>query len=229
MTQSVQDIQPDTQGRFPAGEDPAKREQILDGAWRVFRKLGFDAASMNDITREAGVSKGTIYVYFRGKEELFAALIDRQRGRFAESMRDVLADSAEVEDGLTRFGMAFTRQMGCSEVIPAMRSVLGVIDRMPGLASRFFMASPINVRTVLQAFIIRQVECGALDIEDTDLAAGQFIDLASGSFFKKRLFGELQSIPEDELVRTVSSAVKVFLAAYGTRRLTGDEAKDNRG
>lgn len=51
-------------GRFAAGEDPAKRRQILDGAKRVFMRMGFDAASMNDVTREAGVSKGTLYVYF---------------------------------------------------------------------------------------------------------------------------------------------------------------------
>ena len=41
--------------------------------------MGFDAASMNDITREAGVSKGTIYVYFANKEELFEALIEEER------------------------------------------------------------------------------------------------------------------------------------------------------
>lgn len=44
-------------GRFAAGEDPAKRQQILAGAKRVFMKMGFDAASMNDVTREAGVPR----------------------------------------------------------------------------------------------------------------------------------------------------------------------------
>ena len=41
--------------------------------------VGFDAASMNDITREAGVSKGTIYVYFENKEDLFSAMIEQER------------------------------------------------------------------------------------------------------------------------------------------------------
>ena len=49
--------------RLAAGQDPIKRRQILEGAQLVFMRMGFDAASMNDITREAGVSKGTIYVY----------------------------------------------------------------------------------------------------------------------------------------------------------------------
>ena len=66
-------------GRPAAGQDPAKRQQIIEGARRVFIDMGFDAASMNDITREAGVSKGTIYVYFANKEELFEALIEEER------------------------------------------------------------------------------------------------------------------------------------------------------
>jgi hypothetical protein len=55
-------------GRTAAGQDPAKRDQILDGAKRCFLRLGFENASMNEITAEAGVSKGTIYVYFQNKE-----------------------------------------------------------------------------------------------------------------------------------------------------------------
>ncbi len=67
-------------GRPAAGQDPVKRGQIIEGARRIFIEKGFEAASMNDITREAGVSKGTIYVYFANKEELFEALIEEERG-----------------------------------------------------------------------------------------------------------------------------------------------------
>jgi len=45
-------------------QDGAKRRQIMDGARAVFLAQGFDAASMGDIARKAGVSKGTLYVYF---------------------------------------------------------------------------------------------------------------------------------------------------------------------
>ena len=74
-------------GRFAAGADPVKRGQILDGAKRVFMKLGYDAASMNDVTREAGVSKGTIYVYFQSKEDLFGALVEREKSAFDAAIR----------------------------------------------------------------------------------------------------------------------------------------------
>ena len=59
-------------------EDSAKRRQIIEGARAVFLAQGFDAASMGEIAREAGVSKGTLYVYFKSKEELFEAIAEQQ-------------------------------------------------------------------------------------------------------------------------------------------------------
>lgn len=206
-------------GRFAAGEDPAKREQILDGAWRVFKQKGFDAASMNDITREAAVSKGTIYVYFENKDELFAALIDRHRAQFALSMRDILAGTEEVRDGLWQFGHTFIHKVTCTDMIPAMRSALAIIDRMPKLSQQFFVAAPNNVRGVLRDFLQHHVDQGTLHADDVDLAARQFIELATGTFFKMRLFGELSGdTPPDDADQVLSSAIEVFMAAYGTKK-----------
>ena len=206
---------PHQQGRFAAGADPAKRAQIIEGAKRVFMRLGFDAASMNDITREAGVSKGTIYVYFENKEDLFGAIIEQERQRITLMLKDILAGSEEVEDGLYRFGVGFATHITTPQTINAMRTLIGVTTRMPKLCSRFFH-SPANVRTVLEDFIKRHVALGNLDVEDTDLAARQFIELASGTFFKLRLFGDLDDVPpESDLDRTVRSAIRMFMAAYG--------------
>lgn len=201
--------------RFAAGADPAKRGQIIEGAKRVFMRLGFDAASMNDITREAGVSKGTIYVYFENKEDLFGAIIEQERQRITLMLKDILAGSEEVEDGLFRFGVGFATHITSPQTINAMRTLIGVTTRMPKLCSRFFH-SPANVRTVLEDFIKRHVALGNLEVEDTDLAARQFIELASGTFFKLRLFGDLDDVPPDsDLDRTVRSAIRMFMAAYG--------------
>ncbi len=62
-------------------EDSSKRRQILDGARKVFMDLGFDGASMNEIARSAGVSKGTLYVYFADKNRLFEAIVEERSAR----------------------------------------------------------------------------------------------------------------------------------------------------
>src|SRR6478609_4494233 len=111
---------PNQGGRFAAGEDPAKRQQILAGARRVFLKLGFDAASMNDVTREAGVSKGTLYVYFANKEELFHAMVETERAAFVAALRVALEHHDNIEEGLYDFGLSFIAHVTSEKVISAM-------------------------------------------------------------------------------------------------------------
>ena len=67
---------PSTNLRVIGDEETSKRRQITDGARKVFMDLGFDGASMGEIARAAGVSKGTLYVYFADKSRLFEAIVE---------------------------------------------------------------------------------------------------------------------------------------------------------
>ena len=58
----------------------------MEGARTVFLEKGFDAASMGEIARQAGVSKGTLYVYFESKEELFEAIFEEESRAQAEQV-----------------------------------------------------------------------------------------------------------------------------------------------
>lgn len=181
-------------------------------------KMGFDAASMNDVTREAGVSKGTLYVYFANKEDLFAAIVNSERAHFVEIVRAALVDDADIASSLLQFGKVFATHVTSDKTISAMRTVVGVRERMPTLCQRFF-TGPDNLRTVLRSFLERKAEAGAVEIEDFDLAARQFLEMASGGYFKLRLFGDMDAPPSaDEIDYVVRGAVRVFLAAYATVR-----------
>ncbi len=114
-------------GRPAAGQDPVKRSQIIEGARRVFIDKGFEAASMNDITREAGVSKGTIYVYFANKEELFEALIEEERGTIFKNMYDVLDRADDLRETLVKFGKVLSVKITSAKVMQAQRTVIGVV------------------------------------------------------------------------------------------------------
>src|SRR5262244_236696 len=88
-------------------DDSAKRRQILDGARAVFLAQGFDAASMGEIARAAGVSKGTLYVYFENKEELFEAVVRTECQTQAEHIFDFDPNDHDVGAVLTRLGIAY--------------------------------------------------------------------------------------------------------------------------
>ncbi|HEY4203154.1 MAG TPA: TetR/AcrR family transcriptional regulator [Devosiaceae bacterium] len=205
-------------GRPAAGRDPQKREQILDGAKRCFLDLGFEAASMNDITAEAGVSKGTIYVYFENKEDLFTDLIQRERAALMTVAKNDLEEGSSVREALQRFGVTITTKLTSDEVIRCQRIVLGVAERMPQIAETFFGPDPFSGLSVLQDYLDAKVKAGELAIEDTELASRQFLDLSQSSIFKRRLFGNMKApAPRDEVERVVAIAVDMFLNYYGIK------------
>jgi len=206
--------------RRVAGQDPAKRQQILDGARSVFLRVGFDGASMNDITREAGVSKGTIYVYFENKEDLFGALIERERRTKLAMLTETLNERGTVRETLMRYGMALATLLTSKQLTRVQRMVIGITERMPELGKLFFDTGPDSGKGHLVAYFDRQTEAGTLDIPDGELAAQQFFALCSGGLTRKCIFGALDAPPDEELIaRAVDSGVDMFLAYYGTDAL----------
>ncbi|MDV7143428.1 TetR/AcrR family transcriptional regulator [Tropicimonas sp. TH_r6] len=203
--------------RRAAGQDPAKREQILDGAERVFTRDGFDTASMNDITREAGVSKSTIYVYFADKEELFEAALARRQDLIFNDIQSWLATDGTEEDVLMSYGCSLV-QLLCSDlVIQAHHLVIGVISRKPELARMIYRGGRERGVMALKEYLDARVAEGVLEIGDTHLAAGQFIELCLTGTFRARLLAYHDSPPSEEEVRFfVGAAVEMFLKCYGT-------------
>ncbi|WFP76874.1 TetR/AcrR family transcriptional regulator [Mesorhizobium sp. WSM4906] len=211
-------------GRPAAGQDPVKRAQIIEGARRVFIDKGFEAASMNDITREAGVSKGTIYVYFANKEELFEALIEEERGTIFKNMYDVLDHADDLRETLVKFGKVLVMKITSAKVIQAQRTVIGASDRIPELGARFYERGPKRGHDKVAAFLNAAVERGLLKIEDVDLAAYQLTDLCLAGLFRQCIFSYRTKAPtQAEIDHVVRSGVNVFLKAYGTATLTAEE------
>jgi AcrR family transcriptional regulator len=201
--------------RRAAGQDPVKRGQILDGAKRCFLSLGFEAASMNDITTEAGVSKGTLYVYFKDKEDLFKELIDREKSAVMGTARKELEKPGTIAEQLHSFGSYVTSRLTSPEIIRAQRMVLGIAERMPDVATRFFGSDAFSAHLILKDYLDRHVASGQLRIADTELASRQFLELAMASTYKRRLFGNLpEPVPASQIDYVVGNAVAMFLHHY---------------
>ena len=67
-----------------------RQQQILDAASAVIIRLGYDKTTMSDIADEAGVSRRTVYLYFKGKEELFEALLFHEYMRYSQTFLDYI-------------------------------------------------------------------------------------------------------------------------------------------
>src|SRR5437870_202941 len=89
-----------------------KREQILDAAAAVFAGKGFFGARVSDIAARAGVADGTIYLYFKSKEEVLAALFAVAMGRFLNTARAEMVALPSAEACLRRLAQFHLEQVG---------------------------------------------------------------------------------------------------------------------
>lgn len=199
-----------------AGRDGGKLHQILDGARRVFLADGFDGASMNDIAREAGVSKGTLYVYFDSKEALFVALIREDRKQQAEQLCEFVGDENEpVAMVLRRFGTNLLSHMTSPDSLAHIRTVIAIAGKFPEIGRAFYEAGPAHGEKNLGAWLARRAARGELAIDDPDEAASHYLQLCQGKLFRRMLFGVIDRPTQEDIAASIDGAVEMFLRAYG--------------
>ena len=198
-------------------EDSAKRRQIIEGARIVFGAFGFDAASMGEIAKAAGVSKGTLYVYFKDKDELFQAIVEKECVFQAEGVFDLDAANPDVAGTLTRMGIAFVKILCVPERLSMLRIVMAIADRKPNAGRPFFEAGPAHGIAKLRAYFEAQVAAGRLAIEDCEVAAAQFMETCHATMLKPMMFNCAPAPSPERIEHVVGIAVKTFMAAYGRK------------
>src|SRR3990170_1618322 len=78
------------------------RERLTEAASAVFARHGFERATVDEIVREAGFSKGAFYVHFESKEDLFWAMLEGRIDNLQDTMRDALDTTQSVADNERR-------------------------------------------------------------------------------------------------------------------------------
>jgi len=175
----------------PSGQgepvDTPKRQQILDGARRMFLSKGFEGASMQDVARAAGVSKGTLYVYFDSKEAMFEALVLKECGRMQETLRRLGSGNGTVEDELMAIGRQMIGMLLQPEVMGAMRMMIGAGEKFPNLARKIYESGPARSVATLADYLDLRHARGDLVIDDSAAAAAEFVDLILAGLQRRAL------------------------------------------
>ena len=199
------------------GADNAKRRQIMAGARELFLAQGFDAASMGEIARTAGVSKGTLYVYFDSKEQLFDAIATEECNLLAHRVFSPDPEDRDVEAVLTRLGYAYFGLLSTPEAMLAVRTVLSIAERMPEIGRKFYESGPARGVATLGRYLESQVAAGILQVDDCELAAAQFLDSCQSTWFKPLLFSFADLPSHARVAQIVGTAVRMFMATYQRR------------
>lgn len=192
-----------------------KYDQVLDGARAVFVEMGYERASVDEIARVAGVSKATLYSYFPEKRLLFTEVYRTEVMRLADSAIELTDSALPPERALRDAARRLLAYMTSDFAQSMYRICMTETPRFPEIGRAFYETGPELGRERLGCYLRAAHARGALQIDDIDLAADQFLQLCQTTICDRILCGVQHYFTEAEISRTVDGAVSMFLARYG--------------
>ncbi|MGA0530821.1 TetR/AcrR family transcriptional regulator [Hansschlegelia sp. KR7-227] len=209
-------LDPATATRPPAAvaPQPKKVAQILPAAADLFLEHGFDVVTMDMVAARSGVSKATLYVYFKSKEELFSAIVEDEARRLIDGVSAEIDDLGEIDVVLRKMAKKFLVLLTDDRTVALYRAVVGSVPRFPDVGRIVHEAGPLRMTATIAAFLATANDDGRLHVSDPTLAARQFLSLARCDFDVEALLSRPRH-SDVELDQAVEAAVEVFLAAYG--------------
>ncbi len=192
-----------------------KYDQVLEGARLVFLSDGFEGASVDDIARAANVSKATLYSYFPDKRFLFMQVAKTECQRQADLAIATINMEAPIGQVLHDIASEMVEFITSKFGKQIFRICVGESDRFPELGREFYDSGPMLIRSKLIDFFEKGVARGDLKIDDFELAADQFHELAKATLFPKLVFNIADDFSTVEKERVINGAVEMFMARYG--------------
>jgi AcrR family transcriptional regulator len=170
MTDTIQPSRRDGVPAKPKGEGnglraqkaAARREAILAAALDEFAAQGFAATRLDDVSRRAGVAKGTIYLHFRDKEDLFHELIRSVLGPFVGTLEVALKADLPIRFVIEQVLEMFVREVYETRRKDVIRLILTEGQRFPQLAEFYYQEVLARALPAFRALMQRAVERGEL-------------------------------------------------------------------
>ncbi|MEL6452074.1 MAG: TetR/AcrR family transcriptional regulator [Pseudomonadota bacterium] len=192
-------------------DTPSKRAQIVEAALRVFEERGFAAASMDQVSARAGVSKRTVYKHFESKENLFRSIVDTLSARIADELVLTYTPGRDIRSQLTDWGMAEGRLLTSPDVMTMARVIVSETLRSPALAAE--AQGKIDKTSALAAVLRAAHDDGQLHAPDAEAAAEAFLALIKARAFWPVIFGA-DIVTEAQMRAIVDTSVDMMTSHH---------------
>jgi TetR/AcrR family transcriptional repressor of mexJK operon len=200
-----------TGGRPTRAESARRLDHLLDVATSLFLGQGYGATTIEAVARDSGIAKKTIYRRFGDKPALFGAVLRRLSDRWLGMLVEVAVDG----DALPATLRAFARQVLDGAVSPEGVMLSAMIQAearaFPQLAHDYYENGPGRIQAALARFLAAQRAAGRLAIEEPEIAAEQFLHLATGGIHRRAMLGIGPTPDRAALDRRADFAVRIFL------------------
>ncbi|MDB5934355.1 MAG: TetR family transcriptional regulator [Massilia sp.] len=194
-----------------------RRQAILDVASRVFREMGYERASMDEVSQRGGGSKATIYNYFSNKEELFFEVIFQSvEAEFVATHAALDVEEPDIVRALEQFGQRLLAMLYSADVQASRRLVIAEGAR-GALGEKCFEMAPARSQAMLTEFLQKAMNRGKLRQANSRIASLHLKGLFESELLDEFLFHRLGTVGSEQIAGIVQRAVVVFMAAYGPK------------
>jgi AcrR family transcriptional regulator len=163
-----------------------RRDQILDAAVGVFAKNGFAGANMEQIASAANVAKGTIYLYFKSKEEIFKAILNERS--FVPHLADLVTEDLPLEIMLRQIAEGYFQYM--ESHLSIVRMALADSTHFPEHAQLVYTEIVLKGNQMLANFLKKQSQAGLIrQLENPFLTARAFIGMLMTHILLQEVLG----------------------------------------
>ena len=145
--------------------------EIIAAALAMFAERGFAAARLEDIARSAGVSKGTIYLYFPNKETLFCDMIREIPARHIATVEGMISDSESATEQLRHYIGNSWDYMRSPSFEVLYRLILSELHHFPDLYERFVEEVPMRSMRIIADILRRGIASGEFRDMDPSVTA----------------------------------------------------------
>lgn len=197
-----------------------RRHQILDVAHRAFIRDGYTGASMSRIAAELGGSKTTLYNHFEGKKELFVAVTERETARLLDAVFTMEALGGDFASRIAQLAGRMLSAMLTDDMVESYRMIVAESGRFPEIGHTAYAMAIERGVARLAAVFQQAMDEGQLRRADAATAAQQFIDLASGTLLKKRVWNVVTTVSPETITAEAARIAATFLAAFGNAELS---------
>lgn len=193
----------DTSKKFRRRAD-ARPDEVLDAALAVFAEKGYAATRVEDVARQAGVSKGTVYLYFASKEALIEGIVRRAVAPIAQrALPDLEQFEGDPRLPITMLMTVLAQQLAQPDKIAVPRLILREVMSFPTIAELYRKEVLGKVMPALAGLIERGVKTGKLRQVDPELTVRSIIGPVLAHVALAEIFGikpEGEGLSLDRLV-----------------------------
>jgi AcrR family transcriptional regulator len=188
----------------------ATRRRIMREAASEFARLGFDQANINVIAEQAGIGKGTIYLYFESKRDLFLSMLRSIAQEQMAIIREALAAEGTIRQRLERLFRAFARlaEEESDSFNVYMSALYGVNRAFKTEATKLLRDYVAVIALMLEQSQAR----GEIRCHNVEATALMVLSLTESYILSARVLGQ----SEHQLVRQANAIADLMLRGIGT-------------